>query len=63
MYLLTMQVSWEVEARILDAASQNWLEVLNVNTIAPLILTQNFTKLLNGNDKKLIYVSSKNGFN
>ena len=43
-------------------ASQNWLEVLNVNTVAPLILTQKLYKnFLNGNDKKLIYVSSKMG--
>ena len=43
-------------------ASQNWLEVLNVNTVAPLILTQKLYKnLLNGADKKLIYVSSKMG--
>ncbi len=43
-------------------AVQNWIEVLNVNTVAPLILTQKLYKnLLNGNDKKLIYVSSKMG--
>ena len=42
--------------------SSEWLEVLNVNAVSPLILTQKLYKnLLNGNGKKLIYVSSKMG--
>ncbi len=42
--------------------AETWLSVLQVNTLAPLLLTQLLMpRLLAGEDKKLIYISSKVG--
>ncbi|MDD9890705.1 MAG: SDR family oxidoreductase [Gammaproteobacteria bacterium] len=41
---------------------QNWLPVLRINSIAPMLLTQSIIKnLRKGQDKKLLYVTSKMG--
>ena len=45
-----------------EVKGDRWLEVFNVNTVAPLLLTQKlFSNFLKGKDKKLVYVSSKVG--
>ena len=45
-----------------EVKGDRWLEVFNVNTVAPLLLTQKlFGNFLKGKDKKLVYVSSKVG--
>ncbi len=45
-----------------DIDGQTWASVLQVNSIAPLILTQLIMpNLREGNDKKLLYLSSKMG--
>ncbi len=42
--------------------SKEWLDVFNINTIAPLIITQKILKNLRlGKDKKLVFISSKVG--
>jgi NAD(P)-dependent dehydrogenase (short-subunit alcohol dehydrogenase family) len=45
-----------------NVTQEQWLDVLNVNTVAPLLLTQVIIEnLRKGNDKKLIYITSKMG--
>ena len=47
---------------IVNNDSKEWLEVFNINTIAPLIITQKILKNLRlGKDKKLVFISSKVG--
>ena len=42
--------------------AKEWLDVFNINTIAPLIITQKILKNLRlGKDKKLVFISSKVG--
>ena len=42
--------------------AKEWLDVFNVNTIAPLLITQKILKNLRlGKDKKLVFISSKVG--
>ena len=45
-----------------QVSSTPWLEVLRVNTIAPLILTKNILpNILSGDEKKMFYLSSRVG--
>lgn len=45
-----------------NVTAEPWLEVLRVNTVAPLLLTQALMEnLRGGKDKKLLYISSKMG--
>lgn len=45
-----------------SVSAKEWLEVLKVNTLAPLLLTQALlNNLRSGKDKKLIYITSKMG--
>ena len=42
--------------------AKEWLDVFNINTIAPLLITQKILKNLRlGKDKKLVFISSKVG--
>jgi len=45
-----------------DVKAKDWLDVLNINTVAPLLLTQVLIdNLRKGKDKKLVYLTSKMG--